>query len=283
MSRWRRAAHRLVNSRWGTPLRPLHRAAVATMLAAVGERDRRRFAAPPDERLAREVTLTVKTFERPDALARHLRTARRVFAGRIVVADDSRVPWTSDDPDVEVVALPFNSGVSKGRNAALDRVRTPFVLVCDDDIVFTHGTDWTLALDYLDRNPDVDGVAATLIELPGWYSNVTPPDPLLRGHAEPRRAHGELVDGLPVNLKPPQVYLARTESTRSIRWNEELRMMDHNDFMSRASGRLVFVQDPDIACFHARTPWNRFYTRHREDIAADKRVLGRLWNSRRTA
>ncbi|MDO5676862.1 MAG: glycosyltransferase [Propionibacteriaceae bacterium] len=247
------------------------------MLALLGVYHRMLFRMGPDAELSSQVTIAVKTFERPKAVARFVRCARRVFAGRIIVADDSRVTWSSKDPLVKVLPLPFNSGVSVGRNVALDAVTTPYVLITDDDIVFTHASRWEGALDYLEHNPDVDGVAALLIELPRWYSSVHGNQALFSGHEQPLRAPGEIIDGMPVRLKVPQVYLARTESIRKIRWNEELRMLDHSDFFSRAAGKLVFVQAMGLPALHARTPWNRVYTKYRDDTAQDQITLGRLW------
>jgi Glycosyl transferase family 2 len=268
---------RLLYSRWGVPLRPVHRALVNALLLGVGAVDGVRFRGRPDPRLAELATIAVKTFERPEALLRYVRTARRVFGGRIVVADDSRRPWASKDPRVDVLAMPYNSGVSVGRNAALDAVSTPYVIVSEDDFVYTRATDWTRALEYLERNPDVDAVAGIQVELPRWYTKIFDGDPLFAGHAPALREPDEVIDGLPVWLMTPQAYLARTDSVRRVRWNEDIRMVDHRDFFSRAAGVLVFVQDATIPVFHARTPWNAEYTKHRDDVSTDLAYLGRRW------
>ncbi len=261
----------------GKVLQPAHRWLMSAMIAGVGVRDAVRFRGAADARLTTQVTIAVKTFERPRAIARFVRSARRVFAGRIVVADDSRQPWQSRDPHVTVLPLPFNSGVSFGRNSALDAVTTPYVLICDDDFVFTHATRWESALEYLERHREVDAVAGLQIEVPRWYSLVFDGDPLFPGHETPLVAPGTIIDGLPVRLMTPQAYLARTASIQAVRWNESLRVVDHRDFFSRAAGRLVFVQDEAIPVFHARTPWNRFFTTYREDTAADLAWLGQFW------
>lgn len=273
------AIKEVLYGRWGAPLRIVHRLVVNAMLVGLGVAHRIQFREGPDPRLAEQATIAVKTFERPAAIKRFVRSARRVFAGRIVIADDSRRPLTSSDPLVDVIALPFNSGVSHGRNAALDAVTTPYVLVADDDMVYTRATNWAAALDYLADHPEVDAVAGIQVELPRWYTNIFNDEPLFAGHAEPLRPDGELIDGLPVRLKTPQAYLARTASIQKVRWNEQLRMLDHSDFFSRAAGTLVFVQAMGIPVFHARTPWNATYTRHREDTGADKKMLGKLWSS----
>ncbi|MFC7488081.1 hypothetical protein ACOCJ7_18045 [Knoellia sp. CPCC 206453] len=62
-----------------------------------------------------------------------------------------------------------------------------------------------------------------------------------------------------------------------MRWDERLRMVDHRDFFSRASGKLVSVQAQTIWA-HMRTPFDPFYNAYREDVAADLNTLARVWN-----
>ena len=80
---------------------------------------RRRGRGPVDPG---NLTLVVKTFERPAVLRRMLASIRRVFSGPVVVADDSRAPGAPHDPATRVVALPFDTGIGAGRNALLTAV-----------------------------------------------------------------------------------------------------------------------------------------------------------------
>jgi hypothetical protein len=82
---------------------------------------------------------------------------------------------------------------------------------------------------------------------------------------------------LPVRYEVAQAHLARTASIQTVRWNEELRMVDHNDFFSRASGTLVNVVDPTNVMYHARTPFNAEYTAFRNEVADDLAWLARHW------
>jgi len=275
-----------MDGRGGAPLRAAYRVATAGALVAVRGVDRLAAErADPAERAesARTVTMVVKTFKRPDVARRLVRSARTVFDGRIVVADDSPTPMTFEDPLVDVIAMPFNSGVSVGRNAALDAVDTEFVLVTDDDLVFTAATDVDAARRRLEAYPEVDAVGFVRVELPRWMAHDFGPDALLKGHREPLRPWGELVGGLPVRLKIEQTYLARTEAIRRVRWDPRIRMVDHADFFSRAAGEIVVVLDQAIRAYHARTPFDPEYTRYRLDIAPDQAYLGRVWRQRAAA
>ncbi|KRE43443.1 glycosyltransferase [Knoellia sp. Soil729] len=273
---------RMMRGRFGAPLRVAYRATERAQVGLVRGADRAQFgSATAQERaeVARRVTMTVKTFERPAVLRRCLASARSVFDGRIVVADDSRLPVDGLGPGIEVIAMPFNSGVSVGRNAALDAVATEYVFVTDDDVVFTAASDIVAAMNYLDDNAAVDLVAFTRVDLPRWRAVAAGADALFPGAAAPRTAFGTLVDGLPVVPKTPQLYLARAASIHRVRWDERLRMVDHRDFFSRASGRIVCVQAQTLRAYHMRTPFDPFYNAYREDVAADLRTLARLWSA----
>lgn len=95
-----------------------------------------------------DITLIIKTFERQDTLARLLASIRETdFGGPVLVADDSNTPYRDsimrDYGDLidEYLCLPFNVGLSAGRNALLSRVETPYFVLNDDDFVYGPHTD----------------------------------------------------------------------------------------------------------------------------------------------
>lgn len=264
----------------GAPLRVAHRASVWSLHTGIATLARARVEAPDDpEWLAERLTLCAKTFERPATARRLVRSARRVFAGHVILADDSARPMRAPDRRTEVIDLPFNSGAPRGRNAALARVRTPYAWVADDDTVFTRDSRVRSAVEFLEAHPEVDAVCATQIELPRLYIVGYGPDPLFPQHRSPLRPWGSEIDGLPVVPMGPTVYVGRTESLLKVPYDERIRMVDHRDFFSRASGTLVFVQDPAFVVLHARTPFNKRYTSFRDDVAGDLAYLGSKWSA----
>lgn len=277
-----RRLQRLSQGRLRTPARVVHTAAIGAQLRAVRGLDGRTREAPTQAELAElstRVTVVVKTFERPAVLMRLIRSIRTVFAGRIIVADDSREPLTRLGPGVDVLALPFNVGLSAGRNAAVDQVETEFMFLTDDDIVFTLATDLVAMLQYLDEFDEVDVVAPELIYLPWWYAVDTTSHELFPGAPPPLRSRGEKIGGATVVYKVQNVFLARTEAIRSIRWDDRLRLVEHRDFFSRASGKLVCVQADGVRAYHARTPFDEFYMGYRNDVAASSTLLRDLWST----
>ena len=76
-----------------------------------------------DDGRCEQMTVLIKTFERPAVFRRLVQSIRRLYPSLpIVVADDSREPIRLSG--VETVSLPYDSGIAAGRNAGLDRATT---------------------------------------------------------------------------------------------------------------------------------------------------------------
>lgn len=241
---------------------------VASLLA------RRRAVGPADPG---NLTLVVKTFERPHLLSWMLSSARRVFSGPVIVADDSEAVFESADPRVRVLAMPFDSGIGPGRNALIDAASTEFVWMADDDEIMPVDLDVARVVAYLQRNPEVDLVGGRVVNLPLWRANDYATSPLFSYRTRPRLPRGTLVDGLPVFDKVPNFYIARTESLRRVRYDDRLKRVDHRDFFTAARGALVSVYDPDLVCLHAPSFFDAHYQGFRMDTAADFSYLGDKW------
>lgn len=70
-----------------------------------------------------QLTVVIKTFERPAVLQRLLDSIRRSYRRlAIIIVDDSRVPVNPEG--VRAIVIPYNNGISAGRNAALEEVDT---------------------------------------------------------------------------------------------------------------------------------------------------------------
>ncbi|MBK8460692.1 MAG: glycosyltransferase [Micropruina sp.] len=269
---------RLVRRGLGTPLRGPLRIGYDSLVAAeiavgalLASRHRRPAYAGGD------VTVVAKTFERPRILGRFLAGLPRVFAGPVLIADDSRNPVRITDPQVTVFTMPFDSGIGPGRNLLLSHVQTEFVLMCDDDFILLPDFDIARAVGYLQRHNEVDVYAGRVINLP-QLSNVDYSRQALLGQpGTPKLRQGTLIEGLPVLYKVPNFYLARTASIRGVGYDQRLKRVDHNDFFSSAFGRLVCVQDRGWTCLHAHTIFDQHYQSFRLDMDEDFAYLARKW------
>jgi glycosyltransferase involved in cell wall biosynthesis len=235
-----------------------------------------RIAPPPDAEspLVAELTALVKTFERPQVLRRLVGSIKRLYPGlRIVVVDDSRVPTTVEG--VQTIEMPYDSGISAGRNEGLRHVATKYVLLLDDDVVLFRRTGLGPALALLERHREIDIMGGQLLELPSFGPR--PPAHLtgtvFATNATPRLPIGTAIGGLSVCTKVSNFFIARRDRLALVPWDPELKRMEHADFFTRALGVLVTVFNPELKCLHARTPFDADYMAKRLDVSASRAIL----------
>src|SRR2546427_13209337 len=98
-------------------------------------------------------TIIIKTFERYDSLSYLLSSiAKMNLPCPVMIADDSRTSYKDDIQRKygrlikDYIVLPFDSGLSKGRNVLVDNVRTKYFLLCEDDFIFEERPDMQLLI-----------------------------------------------------------------------------------------------------------------------------------------
>ena len=217
-------------------------------------------AGSPWADLEGDVTVLVKTFERPDALRRLLASIRRFYPRiPIVVVDDSAEPLEPVPESItRYVHAPYNSlGAAAGRNLGLTYVETPFVLVSDDDMVFERRTDIGRMLFRLETT-SFDVVSCVWLDYDPWRG-------ICRGV---RRFEGTLdvedgvlvhrlgatrgeLDGLPVYDVVHQFFVASVERLGFEPWDAELNLSEHYElFLSLKERGLRCTRLPDVAVQH---------------------------------
>lgn len=89
-------------------------------------------------------TICMKTIYRCNLLKENIKNIRKKFPYvRIIIADDSDDEYklknkkaieeaSYNDKNITYIPLPFNSGLSKGRNECVKRVKTEFTIITDD-------------------------------------------------------------------------------------------------------------------------------------------------------
>ena len=234
----------------------------------------------PDENEIREVgenvTFIVKSFERQRLAKGLCRNIAYFYPGvRIIIADDSKNPLRINQRNVQVLSLPFNSGLSAGLQAALNEVRTPYVMRMDDDELLTRKSLIHRELRFLMNHPELDLLGfghMTAIRLHSpefnfsqYYSSSMEDAPCqLRIPHMTRLDERHLVLG-----KVANIYLARTEGIKTVGFDPNIKVIDHHDFFWRAAGKLVSAAVLDTVVFHRHNPYNRHYNRFRSDYQTD--------------
>jgi len=194
-------------------------------------------------RVSQVVTVIMKTFHRPHTATRAVEHLRRYFPEiRLLVGDDSRESLAFRHARAEVIRLPFDSGVSKGRNLLLERVETEFFLLMDDDNWFSRQTRLGLMLRILERERfDIFGCHVyRRRQTERWFPKRT-----LNGFFMNLRLEDgtlTLIDGQHQKTRRWRVcdvvenfFLARTQRVRELGgWDERLKVAEHHDFFLRA-------------------------------------------------
>jgi glycosyltransferase involved in cell wall biosynthesis len=231
------------------------------------------------EPLLQHVTALVKTFERPRIVRRLVVSIRRLYPTLdVLVVDDSRNPARPEG--VKTITMPYDSGVSAGRNEGLRHATTKYVLVLDDDVVLFRKTQLGRALALMEQHPQIDIMGGQLIDLPLMRARPSPEGAIFPIATTPAVPLGSLIGGLRVVDKVPTFYLARRDRLALVPWDPQLKRMEHADFFTRALGVLTTVFNPDLKCLHARTPFDVEYMRNRLDLVADGKILAERYGER---
>lgn len=219
---------------------------------------------------ARDVTVIVKTFERPACVAMCLASVRAFYPTvPILVCDDGRETLFADGeepaPGIRWLTLPFEAGhtLGAGRNLLLSKVTTPFFFLADDDHAFTACTRLDLLAGVLRRHRlDIAGGAQDRGDYGGAIFERKGDLVYQRFH----EFHEELEAGVVRCDRISNTFLARTEAVRAIGWEERVHGSEHADFFLRASGAGLRIAQVGYV-----------YVDHRRDCETPTGWLGRLF------
>ncbi len=213
------------------------------------------------------ICILIKTFERKGSLIRLLRSLEKAGCRlSILIADDSRCPYKKEilgrfpGLDIHYYTLPFDSGLSAGRNVLLEKTRTPFFLLFDDDFAWHNKTNLAAALKTMEEQQlDIGGGTfnnllsantvkrlARILLTPAlaWrYFNQIPLESAHIGNFIIENKDCTLT----ISNKQPEdslfcscdlvnnFFLGRTASIQKIGgWDAELKVGEHEDFFLRA-------------------------------------------------
>lgn len=231
------------------------------------------------------VTFIYKSFERQSMAKRLYKSIQSYYPGvRVIIADDSSSPLNLSGPGLQVIQLPFNSGLSYGLNRALDLVETQFTVRMDDDELLTPYSNFHGQAEFLLTHPEVDLVGILPREFPlrrNWkkrgdvyrtFSMADAPNALKLPHGM-RIGQNHVVLG-----KVPNIFVARTEKYRQIGYDDNIRMIDHHEFFFRAAGRMVSVLDSGCYVLHNHNPFNSAYQKYRADTRGDRAYISKKYS-----
>lgn len=207
---------------------------------------------PPISVEVKEATFLIKSFLRPHLLMRCVRSIRATYRDvPILVVDDGDLHEGYEkqlaDKNVKLLRLPYDSGLSAGRNAGVKEIETPFTVVVDDDMVIARRARVPDMLRLLEHADVVCGAMRQNNSILRW------------------EGHYEFTDDGGLKLNPYEggfdavsgirsaevdfalnILAARTEFLAEHPWDEQLKVAEHTDWflsLRKAKARVLFAPD----------------------------------------
>lgn len=197
-----------------------------------------------------DVTLIIKTFERPLCLNRLIESIDKFYPNiKIVVADDSEKILPITRENFSRIILPFNTGISYGRNRALLAVTTPYVVTLDDDFVFTKQTQLEIWLDIL-KNSSIDLVGGDVSGC-GHYEGSLNEKEFNNGVALFEKKNKGTEYGCPLFDIVLQFWMGKTEVIKKFgAWDDDFKTVDHSVFFLRAFNKIKIAYCDKVKIDH---------------------------------
>lgn len=180
----------------------------------------------------RDVTFGITSFERPGLLTNLVRSIRHHYPlAKIVVADNGRQKCALPDT-VQRLDLPFDCGLSRARNALIDTLTTKYLLVLEDDFLFTSETSIEPLVEILQSDPEVGAVGGALRSCQGRVAAYALDLEVFRGTLTVREATHRVrftPSGLSYRLCDMiwNFALFRQEMLAEHRWQDRLKVGEH--------------------------------------------------------
>ncbi len=228
-----------------------------------------------------DISLMIKTFERAYCVNRLVKSIRHFYpAMKIYIADDGKQALDVTGTNIHYFHLPFNTGLSYGRNFILKKIDTPYFVLLDDDYEFNSQTDLIKMLKLL-KQFELDILGGKWIQhgIARHYEyQLAIEKRVLKYINQPlaQPASNLFLYDLVLNF-----FIARTDAVRAINgWDEKLKLLEHTDFFLRAKqAGLKTGYCPDIHVYH-KPLRNKHYNKFRfgQETQHYRQLLKNKWN-----
>ena len=195
--------------------------------------------------LVNEATFVITAHERPDTCRATIDAIKALYPGaHILVADSSET--TSMWPDVTMIPMEHDAGISEKRNTLAAAVETPYLVMMDDDNLLVEGqTNLQAMLDILKANDRLTIVGHRKHDFQrqrwsNFEADLTIKSKKIRTHKPSRRGKSEK---LLANLakqnwwqvdQVPMCFVARTSTFSFVRFDDRMKTCgEHIDFFLR--------------------------------------------------
>ena len=179
-----------------------------------------------------DITFIIHTFKRPEQSQRLLDSIHKFYPdAKTLVYDDSE----------------HDKGVSWGRNHLVSRVQTDYFLLLEDDFIFTERTNIEKLKTRILKGYDVVAGCLTTNGVKSHYEGVYDLTEGVLTYVAKTEEPYEFVFNF---------FLGRTETFRTVKWDEELKIGEHTAFFFEHRGKLKisYVGEVEVEHKQVKTP-----------------------------
>lgn len=210
-----------------------------------------------------DTTIIIKSHERPACLHDLITSIHKYYPeAKILVGDDSKDLIKRED--VKVFHLPYDVGLSAGRNYLVNKVQTKYLLLLDDDALLFEQSNIQALYERI-KEVDFDAVSGKCISRKmkspfNCYLALENEDLILK--LGPYQGHGKWAKYHMIE----NCLIAKTESFRKLKWDNRLKVGEHLDWALRACKlNMKFGHLPSVIIFDqsSNTTNTSLYSKHR--------------------
>lgn len=207
-----------------------------------------------------ELTIIIKTIDRYNSLKKLVKSILKYYPNISILIGDDGLDYCGEKLKIDfpnqfnIISyhLPLDSGLSYGRNFLVSKVKTKYLLLCDDDFIFDKKSDLQTALNILkEKKLDIIG---------GYFRNykivktifdrfICLGQKIFRYELATNYIGKFELNNKKLNLNfrfkdfpdyeetsfVMNFFVAKTSSIKKVLWDEDLKVMEHEDFFIRAS------------------------------------------------
>lgn len=216
------------------------------------------------------ITFGITSFERPRLLEQLVASIRRRYPqARILVADNGRQKANLPE-DVRVLNLEFDCGLSRARNAMIDNLETEFLLLLEEDFLFTDETRVEPFVEILDSDEEIGMIGGAMrgssgrlglycLDIDIFREVMYVQDSTRRMRVTPYGTSYRVCD-IAWNFG-----LFRKEFLATNRWDDRLKVGEHAAYFHQVKqrGQWRVAATPSVVIYHIPDQRTEHYRKHR--------------------
>jgi hypothetical protein len=207
--------------------------------------------------IEKNVTICFKTIYRKDLLYEHINDIRHILPNiNIIVADDSHSKYIIKNKNIinkfnniEYLELPYDSGLSYGRNKAVEKVKTKYTIITDDSRCITDIKQIYDLVYFMEHNNKYDVICGNSLER-GVFSgkftylfdiinknnikNMIKQNKQIKIKIKHKNIQNLEIINKKLNLYKTHIgincFISKTSTLKKYKWDDNLKLREHKHF-----------------------------------------------------